>query len=82
MATYMVRDRATKFLKQQGVPVGETQLAGLARGGEGPRYYIINGRALYTENDLLDWIKQQAARSPPEATKRGLKSRKRARRAA
>ena len=59
---FLPRREATEFLRGHGVPVGDGALKDHAYRGEGPRYCIVNGRALYTEADLLDWLANQAAR--------------------
>ena len=68
---FKTRPEATEFVRALGVPTGKTTLAELASEDRGPRYVIINGRALYTEQDLLAWIQQQADQSPQQASQRG-----------
>lgn len=62
MQSYKHRDGARDFLREKGVPIGENALKDHAARGTGPRYTIINGRALYTEADLIAWIEKQASR--------------------
>jgi hypothetical protein len=69
MSTYLLRKGATEFVREQGIKVGETGLANMASDGKGPKFVIINGRALYTREDLLAWITEQA--SAPPRTRRG-----------
>jgi hypothetical protein len=64
MSTFLDRNRATSFVRETGVPVGNTALANLASDGKGPRYSIINGRALYRPDDLLAWVNEQASAAP------------------
>jgi hypothetical protein len=66
MSQYLDRKGATEFVRNQGVPAGNTALANLASDGKGPKYAIINGRALYKPEDLLKWISEQAS-APPRA---------------
>jgi hypothetical protein len=67
---YKSRDQATEFVRSRGVPIGDRQLADLAQRNRGPRYSIVNGRALYTEPDLLTWLDMEA-QQPPSACRRG-----------
>jgi hypothetical protein len=74
---YLTREKATEFIRNDcGVPIGDSRLGDLVHRGGGPRYSIINGRALYTAKDLLAWISEQASAAPREATKRGHKKNK------
>lgn len=68
---FKTRDQATEFLRDRGVPTGKTTLAELAAEDRGPRYAVINGRALYTEPDLLAWLDAQASQPPRQASQRG-----------
>lgn len=62
---YRTRADATAYLtSQHGVPVSNTTLRTHASRGTGPRYSMINGRALYRDEDLDAWVKQQAERPP------------------
>jgi len=70
LTRYLTRDQATKFLRQQGIPMGRTALEKLAVRGDGPRYVIINGRALYEAADILAWIVEQSVR-PVTIMRRG-----------
>ena len=53
---FLSRTAATFFLGELGVAVGETGLANLASKGRGPKYGLINGRAYYTRENLLEWV--------------------------
>jgi hypothetical protein len=64
MSTFLDRNGSTCFIREQGVKAGDTALANLASDGKGPRYSIINGRALYKREDLLDWINREASAEP------------------
>lgn len=64
MSKFLHRQGATEFMREQGVEAGDTALANLASKGKGPVYSIINGRALYTRENLLKWISEQASASP------------------
>jgi hypothetical protein len=70
MSPYLDRNGATAFIREQGVPLGNTALANLASDEKGPRYSIINGRALYRREDLAKWIRSQARVSPPRRRRR------------
>jgi hypothetical protein len=60
---YLPRPRAAEFLRDSvGISISAQGLADRAHEGTGPRYSIINGRAVYTESDLVEWVAQQAAR--------------------
>jgi hypothetical protein len=61
---YLDRIGASAFIREQGVPLGNTALANLASDAKGPHYAIINGRALYQREDLLKWICAQAGVPP------------------
>jgi hypothetical protein len=69
MSSYLDRDGATAFLRDAGVLLGKSTLQNMAGDGKGPRYVIINGRALYTREDLTAWIKDQASVPPRRRTK-------------
>jgi hypothetical protein len=64
------RSTATDYIRSCGIKIGNTGLETLATEDRGPKYVIINGRALYLEEDLLAWIRSVAERSP-QACKRG-----------
>jgi hypothetical protein len=61
---YHDRPKATEHLRGRGVRIGDTTLEYLASRGRGPRYAIVNGRAVYLAEDLDAWVDQQAARPP------------------
>jgi hypothetical protein len=62
MSKYLSRNASTVVIRDElGAPLGDTALANLASDGKGPRYSIINGRALYKREDLIDWINREAA---------------------
>lgn len=56
---------ATQHVRDRGIRLGDGGLKDLAHRGRGPRYVIVNGRALYTVADLDAWIAEQAARPVP-----------------
>ena len=62
MQVFLDRSKATEFLATIGIKTSEQGLADRVRAGNGPRYCVINGRALYLESDLLAWVQEQAAR--------------------
>lgn len=59
---YLDRITATQRLREQGVVIGDNRLADLAHEKRGPKFVVINGRALYTFEWLLAWIEAEAAR--------------------
>lgn len=74
MSKYLDRDGARDYLREQGVPIGDNALKDLHRRSSGPRYAIINGRALYTRDDLQAWVAEQAARPVQKRIRRDLRS--------
>jgi hypothetical protein len=58
---------ATEVLREAGVPVTDSTLESLAAAGKGPRYRIINGRAVYQRADLEAWLAQQLRGEPAAA---------------
>jgi hypothetical protein len=59
---FFLRHLAAQLITEHGIPTTAQGLADKACDGIGPRYAIVNGRAVYTEADLLNWIAEQAAR--------------------
>lgn len=70
MPNFYSRDRARDRIRERGVPIGEDGLKDHASRGTGPRYSIVNGRAVYTAADLDSWIEAQAARPVTRRVKR------------
>ena len=69
---YNDRKSAAQYLRElRGIPMTPQRLADLASDKAGPRYVIINGRALYTVEDLDSWVAEQAARPVVRRTSRG-----------
>ena len=62
MKPYISRETARDYLREQGVPIGDKSLKDHANRGSGPRYAIINGRALYKPAWLDEWLADQASR--------------------
>jgi hypothetical protein len=62
MPHYRTRRLAAEYLSAQGVSTTEQGLADHASRGKGPKYGIVNGRAVYTDADLDSWIAEQLAR--------------------
>jgi hypothetical protein len=58
---FLPRAAAAKHLTKKGVPTTASALANQASDGIGPRYAIINGRAIYREADLDAWLTEQFA---------------------
>lgn len=61
MQIYLDRDAARDHIRSRGVPIGENALKDHASRGTGPKYAIINKRAVYTREWLDEWIDGQAA---------------------
>lgn len=60
---FMTREAAAAFImEERGVPITPNGLRDHASKGRGPKYSIINGRALYKPSDLLAWVDAQAAK--------------------
>lgn len=53
---YLSTSQASNFCKDSGVPAEETTLAKYRSLGGGPKFYKFGNRALYTQEDLEDWI--------------------------
>jgi hypothetical protein len=64
MPTYISRRDAAAFITGKGVPIAAATLTAKAGEGTGPKYCVINHKALYTPEDCLEWIAQEAARTP------------------
>jgi hypothetical protein len=76
---YLDRKRAREFLTECGVDIGTSKLGDLAAAAQGPKYSIVNGRCLYTRENLLAWLAQEASK-PPTECKRGRMREKKVRR--
>lgn len=61
---FKTRDRATEYIADKGIPVQHRTLGDMASRGIGPRYALINGRAVYRDKDLDAWIEEQFSRPP------------------
>ncbi len=59
---YLIRARAAQYLRERGIPATTQSLADLASDGRGPRYGLLNGRAVYTAASLDEWVTIQLAR--------------------
>jgi hypothetical protein len=65
------REEAAEYLtKRSGVPFTASALAARATKGTGPRFSIFNGRALYSDEALDEWLAAEMAEESP-AAKRG-----------
>jgi len=64
MSIFKNRKDSTEYLRAQGVVLGDHALAELASEGRGPKYVIINGRALSTEAWLTEWLQAQVSSAP------------------
>ncbi len=56
------KDGATEFLRQRGAPISVATLRDLASKGKGPKYSIVNGRAVYSDEDLLAWLQSELSK--------------------
>lgn len=62
MPTYLTRpDQRAYLLETHGIPLGKTALENMASDGVGPKYVLINGKALSTREWLDEWVKEQAS---------------------
>jgi hypothetical protein len=69
---FLSRADARGYLKEtHGVELGVTGLTNLASDAKGPRYALINGRALYTREWLDSWVAAEAARPVVRRRDRG-----------
>ena len=57
---FLTRELATEFLRGQGVPLADGALRDMAHRQQGPRFAVINRRALYRPEDLLAWLDEAA----------------------
>jgi len=53
---------ATEYLQQLGVPIGNESLRDMATRDAGPHYAILNGRAVYTDADLIAWVEKETVK--------------------
>jgi hypothetical protein len=65
--TFLLRPDATAVLREAGVPATDSTLESLAVAGKGPRYAVLNGRAVYLRADLEQWLESQVRRTPNAA---------------
>lgn len=56
---HLTRAQASEFLTSQGYPVARSTLQKYATVGGGPLYQRFGNRVLYTEANLLDWVKNK-----------------------
>jgi hypothetical protein len=59
---YFIRARAAAYLTQLGIPSTAQGLADMASDGRGPTYGLLNGRAVYTVENLNTWVSSELAR--------------------
>jgi hypothetical protein len=63
MTTYLARPAQRAYLEEvHGVALGKTALENLASDGKGPKYVLINGKALSTRAWLDEWVQEEAAK--------------------
>jgi hypothetical protein len=68
------REEAAEYLTERsGVLFTGTALAARATKGTGPRFSIFNGRAVYSQEALDEWLAAELAAESPSA-KRGRRS--------
>ena len=54
---------ARDYLREKGIDTGATGLKDMASRGTGPKYAIVNKRAVYTREWLDEWVETQASRT-------------------
>lgn len=60
---FLNRRRAAEFLTGiTDLSITDQRLADLASKGQGPEYGVINGRAVYTEENLTAWVSAQLSK--------------------
>jgi hypothetical protein len=50
---------AARWLTDHGIRRSPITIKKLRSSGGGPRFRVLNGRAYYTEPDLIDWIDER-----------------------
>lgn len=60
-AVYLTRANATRFLVNTGLPLSPTTLDYWAVKGIGPKFRIVNGRAVYRRVDLESYLREDTA---------------------
>jgi hypothetical protein len=72
--TRRIRKEAAEYLtKHSGVLITEAALAARATKGTGPRFSLFNGRAVYSDEALDEWLTMELAEESP-AAKRGRRA--------
>jgi hypothetical protein len=61
------REAAEYLTRKSGVLFTETGLCSRATASKGPRYAILNGRAVYLQEALDEWLDEQLAAARPSA---------------
>lgn len=64
MSVYLDRKAQTKYLRKRGIKIGDSTLANMASKGKGPRFAVINNRAVSTEEWLDAWMEEEASVTP------------------
>jgi hypothetical protein len=59
MSIRIRRDAAKYLSERSGFRFTEESLAARASSGTGPRYAILNGRAVYSDEALDEWLEAQ-----------------------
>lgn len=54
--TFYSRTEAARILNERGLKVAASTLQKMATTGGGPRYQIFGNKAVYTDQDLEEWI--------------------------
>lgn len=60
---FLTRKAAAEYINSTGVPMTECGLANHASRGTGPKYSMVNGRAIYRRSDLAPWLTPSEAES-------------------
>jgi hypothetical protein len=70
--TYLIDTEARDHIRSRGVRIGNNALKDHRSRGTGPKWVLINGRALYTREWCDEWIDAQAARPPSPRQRKDL----------
>jgi len=70
MSTYLSRADAAQYLTERGLPISKNTLQKYATTGGGPDYRRWGNRAVYSPDDLNDWIDRKLS-EPMASTSKG-----------
>ncbi|BCO32881.1 hypothetical protein TspCOW1_29840 [Thiohalobacter sp. COW1] len=63
---FLTREQSAQYLTDRGLPVSRNTLQKWATTGGGPRYRRFGNRAVYTVEDLNEWVEEKL--SPPRSS--------------